>query len=89
MDRRNFLTKLGIGAAVITAAPKSIMPIVESRPSDVDIFFAKLDGSMYLLFRNRDRIFKETKRISDDEYSDMQDLKQMLVDHLIDYYGQA
>ena len=92
MNRQKFLKSIGIGGAVIIAAPVNLFKVpslCEKETNDnIDIFFAKHDEKIYLLFRNTDRIFKVTKSMSDDEYSDMIDLKCDLVDLLIDHYGK-
>lgn len=92
MDRREFLKNMGIAGAVIVGYGRTPMympmPGEKSKEDDTDIFFAKYKGSIYLLFHNRDRIFKETKDLSEDEWGDMAELKQRLVDNLIDYYAK-
>ena len=88
MKRRDFLKSMGLVGAVVITAPTSYLPAFKSKEeTDVDIFFAKHEGSIYILFRNHDRVFEETTHASEDEYADMSELKQRLVDHLIEYYG--
>ena len=91
MNRIEFLKSIGIGGAVIITAHVNLFKVPslgEKANDNIDIFFAKHDKKIYLLFRNTDRTFKVARSMSDDEYSDMIDLKCDLVDLLIDHYRE-
>ena len=83
MDRRKFLKSMGLmGAVVITTTSPLLLTLESKKETDIDIFFARNENNIYILFRNRDRVFKETTHASEDEYKDIskechEDLKQL------------
>lgn len=91
MNRKDFLKSIGlVGAAVISMPYSPYEFDYKTAESAEPPFFvlAEKDGRKYLIFHNKERIFKETIISSDNDFEDLCNLQKSLCKNMMNYYGQ-